>query len=88
MPYLTSDDLKLHITEINLNQIINNDTSIIDAAILLAEEEAKSYLVQKYDIEKELIKTGTNRDIQFKSKLIDIALYHIHLRIAPQSIPD
>lgn len=87
MAYLTLNDFKNQIQDVNLQQIINNDTGVLDAASLLAIAESRSYLIQKYDIDAELVKTTTARDSQFLAYCIDIALYHLHCRISPRNIP-
>ena len=53
MPYLIAKDLNKQIQGENLNQIIGGDSSILSAAELTAIEEAKSYLVQRYDTTQE-----------------------------------
>ncbi len=55
--YLYPKDFKQLIKTDNLNQIIDSDQSILDAVILAAESEAKSYLVQKYDVAREFSDT-------------------------------
>lgn len=88
MAYLNTDDYLLHIQDVNMQQIINSNEAIRESANLLAISEARSYLIQKYDIDAELLKTGTNRDAQMLSVVVDIALYHLHSRIAPRNIPE
>lgn len=88
MPYITSTDISLHVQDVNLQQIINATPTILDEALELATAEAKSYLVQKYDVTAELAKTGADRDQQMVAYVIDIALYHLHMRIAPKNIPE
>ena len=53
MSYIISKDLLRTIQDINLQQIISADQTILDKAILAGEAEAKSYLRQKYDLTKE-----------------------------------
>ena len=53
MPYLIDKDLSKSIQSENLSQIIGGQSSVLSAAILTAVEEAKSYLVQKYDTAEE-----------------------------------
>lgn len=53
MSYLIAKDFNKQIQSDNLNQVIGGDTSILYAAELTAFEEAKSYLVQKYDTSSE-----------------------------------
>lgn len=71
-----------------MQQIINTNEAIRDQANLLAISEARSYLIQKYDIDLELTKTGAARDQQILSTIIDISLFHLHSRIAPRNIPE
>lgn len=88
MAYLLTSDYNLQIQDVNLQQIINSNEAIRDSANLLAEAEARSYLIQKYDFDAEMLKTGSDRDPQLLAYIIDIALYHLHSRIAPRNIPE
>jgi hypothetical protein len=88
MPYLETSDYLVQIQDVNLQQIINSNEAIRTSANNLAISEATSYLTQKYDIDTELALTGTDRDPQFLKACIDIALYHLHSRIAPRNIPE
>jgi hypothetical protein len=54
MGYLIFSDYKKQIQTDNLNQIIGNDLAVLQTAELQAVEEAKAYLVQKYDVADEL----------------------------------
>lgn len=56
--YLIRPDFKKQIQVDNLNQIIGNDVSVLNAAIEAAEEEVASYLTQKYDMSYELSETA------------------------------
>lgn len=53
MPYLIAKDLNKQIQSENLSQIIGNDSSILSASELTAIEEARSYLVQRFDTTQE-----------------------------------
>ena len=88
MAYLNAGDYLLQIQDVNLQQIINSNVAIRENADLLAEAEARSYLIQKYDFDAEMSKTGTARDPQLLAYIIDIALYHLHSRIAPRQVPE
>ena len=87
MAYLEQADWDLAIQEVNMQQIINNTPAFKTKAELLAIAEAQSYLIQKYDINAELAKTGDARDLKMLSVVVDIALFHLHKRIAPRNIP-
>jgi len=88
MAYLNAGDYLLQIQDVNLQQIINSNVAIRENADLLAEAEARSYLIQKYDFDAELAKTGTARDPQLLAYVVDIALFHLHSRIAPRNVPE
>lgn len=88
MAYLNTTDYLLQISDVNIQQIINSNEAVRDQANLLAVAEARSYLIQKYDIDLELAKNGSDRDAQMLSTIIDIALFHLHSRIAPRNIPE
>jgi len=53
MAYLIPNDYRLQIQDVNLNQIISNDLTVLALSQAAAEAEAKSYLRQKYDIDQE-----------------------------------
>jgi hypothetical protein len=57
MSYLIFQDFKKLIQVENLNQIIGNDTAIIEQFELASIQEMKSYLVQKYDVDAEFTNT-------------------------------
>lgn len=54
MPYLIAKDLSKQIQSENLAQISGGDAMVLEATQRLAEEEAKSYLLQKYDLSLEM----------------------------------
>jgi len=88
MAYIEQADFLAQIQDVNLQQILNNNDSIRVTAVNTATAEARSYLIQKYDIDKELLKTGAARDPQMVMTIIDLALFHLHSRIAPRNIPE
>jgi phage gp36-like protein len=53
MSYIIGKDLLRTIQDANLQQIISADQTILDAAILAGESEAKSYLRQRFDLTQE-----------------------------------
>ncbi len=56
--YLIKNDYKKQIQDVNLQQVISEDDTILHAAQLAAEAECKSYLVQRYETDREF--TDTN----------------------------
>lgn len=59
MPYLRQRDYNVQIQSDNLNQIISADSSVRTACENAALEEMRSYLVQKYDCDREFTNTPT-----------------------------
>lgn len=53
MSYLTSYDFQRLIQDSALQQVIGNNSAVLDSIILAAEAEVKSYLVQRFDISGE-----------------------------------
>lgn len=88
MAYLTNEDYYFKIQQSNLNQITNNTSSVVDQASLLSEATLRSYLIQTYDIDTEFGLTASARATELVNYGVDIALYHIHTRIAPNNIPE
>jgi len=88
MRYLTNSDISTLIQDVNLNQILNNDSTIMDAAVEIGIAEARSYLIQKYLFDEEMVLTGSSRDTQMVQTITDIALFHVHTRLSPRNIPE
>lgn len=55
--YLIKNDYRKQIQDVNLNQIISSDDTILSSAQLTAQSECLSYLRQKYDTSKEFTDT-------------------------------
>jgi phage gp36-like protein len=88
MIFLTQSDFDTAIKADNLNQILNNNMGLLDAAVLAAVQEIQSYLKSKYDVASIFSKTGEERNAQVVMYAIDISLYHIHARVAPRQLPE
>lgn len=58
MSYVIQADLYFLIQQDNLNQVVGLSVAKIIKAIRIAESEAKSYLVQKYDLDYEMTDTS------------------------------
>lgn len=86
--FINKFDFFSSITEQTLKQITQGDESLILDAILTAQSEMESYLRERYDVAVEFAKTETDRNPLLKLYMIDLALYHLHTRIAPRSVPE
>lgn len=87
MIFLQETDFKKQIREDTLDRIINDDASILYNAELATIAEIESYLRVRFDVSQIWNKTDTQRNALLVMYAVDILLYHIHSRIAPQQIP-
>jgi hypothetical protein len=67
--------------------LIAEAEDMLDRSELAAMDEARGWLLGKYDIDTDFAKTGTNRQPILIMKLVDIALYNIHCILNPKVIP-
>jgi hypothetical protein len=58
MAYLRSYDWQVQIQQLNLNQILNNDSNFMNSVAAYSQEEMTSYLVQKYNCGDEFSDTN------------------------------
>lgn len=79
--FITQEELKTVAYQYQLDEIVENDDTIIETAIDAAIEQIKSYLAGKYDIEKIFTETGTDRNTLIVELCKDIALWQI-IRLA------
>ena len=68
-------------------ELIDEAEDMLDRSELAAMDEARGWLVGKYDIDTDFAKTGTSRQPILIMKLVDIALYNIHCILNPKAIP-
>lgn len=60
---------------------------MLDRSELAAMDEARGWLLGKYDIDTDFAKTGAERQAILVMKIVDIALYNIHCILNPKAIP-
>jgi phage gp36-like protein len=77
MNFLSSAELKSVIYDYQLNEIVENDSTIIEMAIQAATEEVKSYLCSRYDTTQTFNETKNNRNPLILEFTKDIALWQI-----------
>ena len=85
--YLSYDDLLTGINSESLNVITRNRDNA-EQAIREAVAEVKSYLSVRYDIDNELMKSGSDRDPMVFRMVRDIALYRCYAISNPSSMPE
>lgn len=71
-----------------IKQAIASDSSIWSQAELQAEEEITGYLRNRFKVDTIFSQVGTNRNPRIVMLMVDVALYHVHSRIAPRNIPE
>ena len=87
MSWLKKEDYYKQIKEDHLNQVVDNLDVLIAQANILAQSEIESYLRAKYDMAALFSTAETERHPLILMYAVDIALYHLHSRIAPRKIP-
>lgn len=87
MPYIDKNDLLTYIKLEVLNQVVEDDDTFIDATILVAQEEAASYVRPRYNVPTEFNKTAGSRCQLFMMIVCIITIYRLHMRANPVQIP-
>ena len=87
MMFLEEADFRKQIRDDTLERIIGDDASILYDAERATLAEMESYLRVRFDVAQIWNKIGTARNALIVMYAVDILLYHIHSRIAPQQIP-
>ena len=85
--YLTTTDLEMSIQEEVLTVITRNRQKA-EQAIADAIAEVRSYLCARYDMDKELSKTGGDRSPMVVKVARDIALFNCYNTSNPVNMPD
>jgi phage gp36-like protein len=75
--FITTEELKSVAYSYQLQQIVENDETIIQMAIDAAIEEARSYLTARYDCNAIFSATGGDRNPLILELCKDIALWYI-----------
>jgi phage gp36-like protein len=86
--WITSDDYKTKVTDQRLNMIIEDDTTILDAAESTAIANVQDALHTKYDIDVIFASVGDDRPKQVLRWCVNLAVYYIYERIPDKLIPD
>ncbi len=86
MAFLYREDYWTQIKDDHLDQVIDANDSLLDDIEIAAQAEMESYLRSKYDCD-DIFGATADRNRLIVMYLVDIALYHLHSRIAPRKIP-
>lgn len=87
MAFLTDNDYKTLIKDVNLTQVTGGVAAVRTQSELAAQQEIESYLNQRYQVPQIFNKTGNSRNALIVMYMIDVALYHMHSRVTPRNIP-
>jgi phage gp36-like protein len=85
--FLQLEDFRRAIREEHLQAIIDNEPTVLEAAIDDAIADMQPYLRPVYDVETIFSQEGDKRDRFLMNIAIDIALYRLLERISPDQIP-
>lgn len=85
--YFTEDDLKAGIYP-EVLQVLTRTGGNITTAIDEAVEEVRSYLSARYDLDTELAKSGTSRNVRIVNLVREIAIYNCYKISNPANMPE
>ncbi|MDX1903780.1 MAG: phage protein Gp36 family protein [Thermonemataceae bacterium] len=88
MIWLTDNDIRMQIRNTVLQQIIEQNTDLLNQAELASLSEIESYLRDKYNVAAIWASQAEERNALLVVYAVDILLYHLHSRINPNQIPD
>lgn len=88
MAYLDRTDILYKIRDRRLDQLLDNDTSLLDTAVETAVAVVIDHLNSRYDTDTIFAKTGTDRDKQVIRWVANLALYYLYERVPNSLIPE
>lgn len=77
--FITKEEIKTHLYDYQVDQITDNDDTIVVSAIDTAVAEVKAYLANRYDVETIFSKTGSERSALVVEHVKVCAVYHLLL---------
>lgn len=81
MAFITKEDFKGQIKDLALNQILEEDDTILDSEISVAVATVKSYLFDRYSVDDIFDKEGEARELMLVRHCIHIVLYNLYQRV-------
>lgn len=89
MAYLTKSDIEKRFDESeHLEEIIRNDDTKLNEAIITAQSDVRAACVHRYDMETEFARTGTSREPMVLQIAADIAIYYLWNLTNPRLAPE
>jgi phage gp36-like protein len=86
--FITKDDMQSLVKRYKLDQILEDDDSILDEAEKEAIAEVESYLFQTYDTTAEFAKVDDNRNTYLLTLCKRVTLWYVYQRIEDELIPE
>lgn len=86
--YITEADYATRIDADILTSVSDDDPAILDDCENMALEFMRGYLHARYDVAAIFGETGADRNPLLVKYAVDIALYYMYERVAPESIPE
>lgn len=75
--FVTKEEIKTHLYDYQVDQITDNDDTIVASAIDTAVAEVKSYLANRYDVATIFAQTGTDRSALIVEHVKVCAVWHL-----------
>jgi hypothetical protein len=88
MAFIEQTDLERYIDPDDLEQIIDDDSTVVPGAIEDGEEFVKEKLRQRYDVDAEMAKSAPNRHRQLLKQTIAVVLFYISERLPTDVMPE
>lgn len=86
--FITKPDYITNKREEEINQIIDDDDSILDEAEEEAIDEVRSFLFQRYDVDTIFALTGAARPKAVVRWVKHLVMYNIYSRTSEDNMPD
>lgn len=88
MAFINKTDLTRYLELETIDQLTDGTDSIVDEAILDAEERIKEKISPRFDMTTELAKTGTDRNRSLMKHCISLAIFNLFQRVHIDVLPE
>ena len=88
MAFIDKTDLTRYVDSSTIDQLTDNDDTLVDEAILDAQDRVKEIIQSRYDIDAEFAKLTTARHRSLLKHTINIAIYFLFQRLYTNVLPE
>lgn len=88
MAFIDKTDINRYLEDETTDQITDGNDTIVDEAILDAEDRVREKISPRYDMAVEFAKTGTDRNRSLMKHTINLAIYFLFQRLYTNVIPE